>query len=324
MSVYNANTILSPAHAIDDVTNGFALRSDLNGPGFDAGKLVVAPKEGKLVLHFLFDVDELGYLYHNRELHTIATIPREFLLARFAWAVFPLLARFLNTEKNLSVARNVKSVWRVTEEFTRWVDGKKTEKAGKRKRGGAGGDGTGRGGEGATSGVIDRIRYAFEDHESLGCVSGRYSSSSGSGQKMLDTDEEASSSSELNSVINSNEEPKPAYLCHEDATEPYCIDATPNTITPTPSHLAHYFLSPSHEHTLNQFELAEDNRIAREIFPETLDGVVLNRDIAFYPGHRQVERLKQRLRRDRGWVAALAGCCDGDDREDVKRKKVDG
>lgn len=134
MSVYNANTVLSQLSAIDARTNGFALHSDLNGPGFDAGKMVVAPTEGRLVLQFLFDVGELGFLHNHRELHPIMPIPREFLYARFAWAVFPLLARFLSTVKNMSVARNAGSVWTVTEEFARWRETERAEAGEKRRR----------------------------------------------------------------------------------------------------------------------------------------------------------------------------------------------
>lgn len=115
------------------------LRSDLDGPDFDAGKLGVAPKEGKLVLHFLCDVQELGYLYHNRQLYPIDATSRQFLCARFGWSVFPLLGGFPNAEKILATSRNVGSVWTQTEEFTRWGD---TEKRGA-ETGSWGGDNSG-------------------------------------------------------------------------------------------------------------------------------------------------------------------------------------
>lgn len=112
MHVYNANHTLSPTHLTNDVRNGFALRGDLNGPAFDAAKFVIVPKvcppfpryylartntrqEGKLALHFLHDSFELVPLYHNREAHPIPAVSREFLFARFAWALFPRITGFL-------------------------------------------------------------------------------------------------------------------------------------------------------------------------------------------------------------------------------------
>lgn len=334
MSVYNANTILSQAHAIDDTTNGFALRSDLNGPGFDAGRLVVAPKEGKLVLHFLFDVSELGYLYHNRELHPIPTIPREFLFARFAWSIFPLLGRFLNAEKNLSISRNTKSVWTVTEEFGRWTEAKKSEKGSKRRRPGDRGEANGSGSAGAP-GVVDGMDFVFKDEA----------------DSFVDDDDDHWSSlsehetgdefslSEPDSVISvrSDRIIGPAALPEQNAREEH--DMAPTGAAP-PDHstsqeasdptiaspLLQLFVSPRDELPLDQREMAEDYAIAQEVFPDMLKGGVVNRDIAFYPGHRQIERVKRRLRRDRRWVASLAECRDsnGHDGGDAKRRRVDG
>lgn len=273
MSVYNANTVLSQSHAMDDTTNGFALRSDLNGPGFDAGKMVVVPKEGKLVLHFLFDVGELGFLYHNRELHPIPTVPREFLYARFAWALFPLLARFLSTEKNLSVARNSKSVWTVTEEFARWGDIRKAEAGSKRRRR----DNPGPAGNTTIPGAQDDMEYTFTDERDAS----RSPVSSLSGSTLSDVER---------TTINSLSEP---------------------SSSPPPAEPLHRLFAPlPHDLAREKQELEEDYAVAREVFPQMLNGGCVQRDIAFYPGHRAVERLKRRLRRDRGWVRALAECRD--------------
>lgn len=327
MSVYNANTVLSPSHAIDDVSNGFALRSDLNGPGFDAGKLVVAPKEGKLVLHFLFDVDELGYLYHNRQLYPIDAIPREFLYARFAWSIFPLLGRFLNTEKNLAIARNVRSVWTHTQEYTRWADTKRAEKAekgGKRKRGPGGGENSG---SVIPPGLVQQMENTREDEaEDDGVGQPRNfehmdkSWGSSSGCERSDTDLgdsiDGGSHTVSNAPVAGNEVRVSAPGMSNEAEH----SDTENKIF---SPLQKYLITGNDERALIQGELAEDIRIAKEIFPEMLEGgngALMHRDIAFYPGHRQIARLKERLRQDRGWVKALAECSEGNNGSGKKRR----
>lgn len=290
------------------------------------------------MLHFLFDADELGYLYHNRELHPIGTIPREFLFARFAWSIFPLLGRFLNTEKNLSVSRNVKSVWTVTEQYARWVDANKSEKGSKRKRATGGGDAGGSANT-VTPAVVDRMEYVFEDETAD--MDREHCCTSESENEMADTDEELSDSGEDSVIsVRSNcddrlpglsrmNERQVDTMAPTDAESAvnfkYSEVGDPNkyTTTTASSSLPHYLVSPADEVALEQCELAEDYRIAREVFPDMLTGAVVNRDIAFYPGHRQIERLKQRLRRDRGWVTVLAECCDSDSGGDAKRKRVD-
>lgn len=332
MSVYNANTVLSPSHAIDDVSNGFALRSDLNGPCIDAGKMIVAPKEGKLVLHFLFDTDELGYLYHNRQLFPIDTIPREFLYARFAWSIFPLLGRFLNTEKNLVIARNVKSVWTHTQGYTRWANMNEAEKGEKQKRGAGGRENSG----GAIpSGVVQQMEY-MRGAEARDDGTGQWKNSEHSAESWgslslrcepTDSDFE-DSALDVTSILTehpvrgSHIEPRALAPENEDGA-PADFDTEDKIFSP----LQKYLTTTGETRALIRGELAEDIRIAREIFPEILEGgddAMMHRDIAFYPGHRQMARLKERLRQDRGWVQSLAECSDSNTRSGKKRRVGSG
>ncbi|KAI9778213.1 MAG: hypothetical protein M1839_008330 [Geoglossum umbratile] len=80
----------------DDQKNGFLLRRDLHAD-FDDRKFVVVPKCGKWVVHVIKMTFELGKLYHNVPLYDIEAVAPEFLLTRFAWAIFPGVCGFLET-----------------------------------------------------------------------------------------------------------------------------------------------------------------------------------------------------------------------------------
>lgn len=162
MSIYNANRRLHPTKLVNDVRNGLALRSDLNQPAFDAGKFAIVPKvrcdlpsfapssatdfgqEDKLVAHFLEFTHELGVLYHNRELHPIPQVAREFLYARFAWSIFPLLASFLSGgPKYLRLFVRTPLGFSQKDELLNWRDVLKERETRTRKRPrGAGPDGS--------------------------------------------------------------------------------------------------------------------------------------------------------------------------------------
>lgn len=308
MSSYNSNTLLTQGQVINDTANGFALRSDLNGPAFDAGKFVLVPKEGRLVLHFLLPTSELAYLFHNREPYPIEAIPREFLYARFAWSVFRLLRRFLDSEKYLVVATMVQAVWTYRQDFMRWGQAAQMKEMSKRKRGGGSG-GTGPGGGGAVEEFVDR------------------ESSIGESETREEDDGESEYGDGNASPVA---EPLPYSAWQPKRLAPLLREPLPNSehdrylgsdLEPLQSPSGckpQYLLSPAHERVLDSSELEEDLQIQHEIFPEMETGFI-GRDIAFYPGHRRVERLKQRLRRNREWVQALAG--EGEEVRLSKRRK---
>ena len=100
--------------AIDDPANALLLRSDIHR-SFDELQFVFVPKaDGVLVTHVLASVHELRNLYHNATLHQVGASP-QFLLARFAWAIFPYVTAFLQKgqKRLLKLA---------TQQEERWVE----------------------------------------------------------------------------------------------------------------------------------------------------------------------------------------------------------
>jgi hypothetical protein len=72
--------------------NLFSLRFDFHYGGFDQGKFVIVPKGDKLVVHFLDHSSEFANRYHNVIFNHNNNLSHEALYARFAWAVFKLVA----------------------------------------------------------------------------------------------------------------------------------------------------------------------------------------------------------------------------------------
>ncbi|KAI9866797.1 MAG: hypothetical protein M1813_000739 [Trichoglossum hirsutum] len=99
MMSYNKNRYLSCDDVMDDLNNAIGLRSDLH-THFDRRIFAFVPKALKTdktpryVSHVLQITGETGPLYHNAFIYPI-DVPREFLFARFAWAIFPSLESFL-------------------------------------------------------------------------------------------------------------------------------------------------------------------------------------------------------------------------------------
>jgi hypothetical protein len=94
MAQYNMNSQLVRHAVIDDITNAIALRSDLHTT-FDTAKFVVVPKQDAWVAHFTHLTNDLGKLYHNTAVAIDNEVSANCLLARFAWAIFPLVSKFL-------------------------------------------------------------------------------------------------------------------------------------------------------------------------------------------------------------------------------------
>ncbi|THY38487.1 hypothetical protein D6C98_10355 [Aureobasidium pullulans] len=94
MAQYNMNGQLVRDAVIDDITNAIALRSDLHTT-FDAAKFVVVPKQDAWVAHFTHLTNDLGKLYYNTVVAIDKEVSANCLLARFAWAIFPLVSKFL-------------------------------------------------------------------------------------------------------------------------------------------------------------------------------------------------------------------------------------
>lgn len=119
--MHNYNRDKHRNKTVTNVSNLFLLRSDIHTV-YDMHKWTIVPKESradqgrpKLVFHQLKQSTELSQLYHNKQIHPIGGVSIEYLLARFAHAIFPELAPFLSgvvprllitvTENNRQVKR---------------------------------------------------------------------------------------------------------------------------------------------------------------------------------------------------------------------------
>ena len=96
MARYNLNQQLAIKDFTNDISNVIALRADVYRV-FDAGGFVIVRKNSNWVVHFLNSTTDLGRIYQNIAIDLSSDISPHFLLARFAWAVFPKLKVFLST-----------------------------------------------------------------------------------------------------------------------------------------------------------------------------------------------------------------------------------
>ncbi|KAL9030104.1 MAG: hypothetical protein Q9196_001744 [Gyalolechia fulgens] len=103
MSVYNLSYLLSPDCTVDDMSNLIALREDIH-TAFDRQRMfAVVVKQGKWMIHFLQPSHHLGPLYHNVKARLNDEVAPEHVLARFAWAIFPLVRLFLHQGPRRSI-----------------------------------------------------------------------------------------------------------------------------------------------------------------------------------------------------------------------------
>ncbi|KAL8671292.1 MAG: hypothetical protein Q9168_004213 [Polycauliona sp. 1 TL-2023] len=94
MGQYNQSRRLAPACTTDDISSLVALRKDIHFV-FDQRMFVFVPKQDNWLIHFLEPSLDLGPQYHNIKATLNTGVAREHVLARFAWAIFPLVREFL-------------------------------------------------------------------------------------------------------------------------------------------------------------------------------------------------------------------------------------
>ena len=92
MLVYNVDRQKCGVNAVSDLGNLVLLRPDIHRI-LDKAKFVFVPKGGKLVVNLLYTTKELYTLYHNREL-LVCKSAKEFIFARFAWAILKGVGNF--------------------------------------------------------------------------------------------------------------------------------------------------------------------------------------------------------------------------------------
>lgn len=88
------NHELVGTNKVNDLSNLIALRGDIHC-AFDSRKWVLVPKCSKWTVHFLSHTVHLGPMFHNTPVTLPQDISPKFLLARFAWAIFPRVVDFL-------------------------------------------------------------------------------------------------------------------------------------------------------------------------------------------------------------------------------------
>lgn len=94
MRQYNSRFNTSGLLITDDTANAMAMRADIHR-AFDDCKFAIVRKKGCWVTHFLETTHELGAVYHNRPVEVMGGVAPEFILARYAWAIFPLVKAFM-------------------------------------------------------------------------------------------------------------------------------------------------------------------------------------------------------------------------------------
>jgi hypothetical protein len=109
MDKWNIDTSLDPESLLNDLGNTILLRSDLHS-AFDARQFIFFPKDPHgMVVHMLQSTKDIGQLYHNARLHPIDGCGVQFLYARFAWAIFPLIASFLSQDTPIVIRTEVRA-----------------------------------------------------------------------------------------------------------------------------------------------------------------------------------------------------------------------
>jgi hypothetical protein len=94
MERYNTRQSLAGVALVDDPANAFTLRSDIH-TAFDRKTFVFTRKRGAWISHFLDFTSHLGAGYHSVDVEIPAGVHQAILLARLAWAVFPMVSNFL-------------------------------------------------------------------------------------------------------------------------------------------------------------------------------------------------------------------------------------
>lgn len=210
---------------------------------------------------------ELGALYHNRELHPIPQVAREFLYARFARSIFPLLSSFLSGgPKYLRVFVRTPFGFQQNDELANWQDVLQQRERSNPNR---------RRGEAADGGQNDDDVTPDSDVDSLDAAS---IGDSDIEHPVLTTSASPEVPPTAQPVIDSLE-----------ALTGYFATSTEN--------------DDDMQHDRRMQELAFPEMGVERVHGV---GHVWE-DITWYPGSERTERLKKLFSQDRGWVEILAG-----------------
>ena len=96
MSEYNHFPYLTGDSMTEDVANAIALCQDIH-QAFDSRLFAFVQKKGVWATHFLKPTFDLGRDYHNVQIAVSKGVSTQFLYARLAWSIFPLVRPFLQS-----------------------------------------------------------------------------------------------------------------------------------------------------------------------------------------------------------------------------------
>lgn len=94
MDRYNPLTWMSGAKPVNNPANMITLSASVHTV-FDAKAFVFTRKQGCWVSHYIGYTGWLGAKYHNTRVNMPAGVHPNFILARLAWAIFPMIESFL-------------------------------------------------------------------------------------------------------------------------------------------------------------------------------------------------------------------------------------
>ena len=119
-----ADNPVSTTNPTTDVANLIALREDLHSI-FDQRFFVLVPKGCAFHVHFLVLTEDLGPIYHNREVRDLTSVVSpEFIFTRFAWAIFRYSPGFTRRPRTaITVWNKVTEEWQQqTQDGKEWYD----------------------------------------------------------------------------------------------------------------------------------------------------------------------------------------------------------
>jgi hypothetical protein len=95
MDQYNPISWMTGAKPVNNPSNMLTLRADIHIV-YDTKSFIFTWKLGSWRSHFLTSTANLGFEYHNRRVKMPVDVHPNFLLARVAWTVFPMIQNFFS------------------------------------------------------------------------------------------------------------------------------------------------------------------------------------------------------------------------------------
>ncbi|KAI4090079.1 MAG: hypothetical protein LQ344_004950 [Seirophora lacunosa] len=114
------NKHASNNRGINDDANTMLLRADLHR-AFDKRRFTFLPKKECTLVTHIFESESLRDIYHNVALNTTYNAP-EYLFARFAWTILPLVKQFLRRRRNRLLLGQGKPQWPIPDQCSDYAD----------------------------------------------------------------------------------------------------------------------------------------------------------------------------------------------------------